>query len=134
MRNDSPLSARWWKSILDEKGADGLDLSASEIKQTETKLQEADDSIRQRIRETIQHVITPKHQPGKAEVTWQTTRTAGNGDLAEKTAKKLESSEELITSYGGIRMRMDLDRPEADLCERRDSRHSFIKSWRRFTA
>jgi len=104
-----------WKSILDEKGADALNLSASEISQAETKLHEADDTIRQRIGETFQHVLTPKQQPGKADISWQTTRATGNGDLAEKTAKKLESSEELILSYGGIRVRMDLDRPEADL-------------------
>lgn len=104
-----------WKSILDEKGADGLDLSPSEVKQVETKLQEADDAIRQRIGETFQHVLTPKQQPGKADISWQTTRAAGNGDLATKTAKKLESSEQLILSYGGIRVRMDLDRTEADL-------------------
>ena len=104
-----------WKSILDEKGADALDLSASEVKQAETKLQEADDTIGQRMGETFQHVLTPKQEPGKAEISWQTTRAAGNGDLATKTAKKLESSEELISSYGGIRVRMDLDRREADL-------------------
>ncbi len=104
-----------WKSILDEKGENDLDLSGSEIKQVETKLREADDTIRQRIGETFQHVLTPKQQPGKADISWQATRAAGNGDLAAKTARKLESSEELISSYGGIRVRMDLDRPEASL-------------------
>lgn len=104
-----------WTSILDERGADGLDLSGSEIKQAETKLEEADDTIRQRIGETYQHVITPKQDPGKAEILWQVTRAVGNGDLAEKTSRRLESSEELISSYGGIRVRMDLDRAEAEL-------------------
>ena len=104
-----------WKSILDEKGADALDLSASEVKQAETKLNESDDTIRQRIGEAFQHVLTPKQQPGKADIVWQTTRATGNGDLAAKTGKKLASSEELISSYGGIRVRMDLDRPEANL-------------------
>jgi hypothetical protein len=104
-----------WKSILDERGADGLDLSASEVKQAETKLAEAEDTIRQRIGETFQHVLTPKQKPGRPDVEWRTTRATGNGDLAAKAAKRLESSEELITSYGGIRVRMDLDRPEATL-------------------
>ncbi|MEX1093411.1 MAG: DUF499 domain-containing protein [Acidimicrobiia bacterium] len=104
-----------WKSILEEKGENDLDLSGSEIKQVETRLQEADHTIGQRIGETFQHVLTPKQQPGKADISWQATRVAGNGDLAAKTARKLESSEELISSYGGIRVRMDLDRPEASL-------------------
>ena len=106
-----------WKSILDEKGIEGLDLNPSEVKQAETKLREADETITQRVSETFQHVITPRQQPGQPDVKWQSTRATGTSQLAERTAKKLESSEDLITSYGGIRVRMDLDRPEAPLWE-----------------
>ncbi len=104
-----------WKSILDEAGAEGLNLTPSEVSQAQTKLTEAEDTIRQRIGETFQHVLTPRQQPGNAEIVWQATRATGNGDLAEKTARKLGSSEDFITAYGGIRVRMDLDRPEAPL-------------------
>lgn len=104
-----------WKSILDERGAEKLNLNPSEVKQAETKLGEADETIRQRIGETFQHVLNPRQQPGNADIVWQTTRATGNSDLAEKTARKLTSSEDLITAYSGIRVRMDLDRPEAPL-------------------
>ncbi len=104
-----------WQSILEERGAEDLNLNPSEVKQAETKLREADETIRQRIGESFQHVLVPRQQPGNAEIVWQTTRATGNGDLADKTARKLSSSEDLITAYGGIRIRMDLDRPEAPL-------------------
>ena len=104
-----------WQSIIDEKGADGLNLSPAEVKQTETKLREADETITQRIAETFQHVLTPKQQPRIADIAWQSTRAAGSGELAVRAGRKLESSEDLISSYGGIRVRMDVDRAEAPL-------------------
>ena len=104
-----------WKSILGEKGAEGLNLNAGEVAQVETKLREMDETITQRIAETFQHMLTPRQEPAKAEVTWQSTRATGQGDLAEEAGKKLKSSEDLIEAYGGVRVRMDLDRLEADL-------------------
>lgn len=106
-----------WESILDEKGPDKLDLSGSDIAQVETRIREAEDTVQQQIGETYQHLITPKQAPGSSEVTWQATRATGREELAPKASRKLESSEELISTYGGIRVRMDLDRPEASLWE-----------------
>lgn len=104
-----------WQSILSEQGAEGLDLSASEIAQAETKLGEAVEAVTQRIAETFQHVLLPRQQAGKPEVTWQSTRATGEGSLPERVGRKLTSSEDLISSYSGVRVRMDLDRPEARL-------------------
>ena len=104
-----------WQSILAEKGADGLDLSASEIAQAETKLKETDEAIEQRIGETYQYVMIPRQEPKQSQVTWQTTRATGTEPLAEKVGRKLASSEDLIASYSGVRVRMDLDRVEAPL-------------------
>src|SRR5690606_8670244 len=104
-----------WQSILAEKGADGLDLSASEIAQAETKLKETDEAIEQRIGETYQYVMIPRQEPKQSQVTWQTTRATGTEALAEKVGRKLASSEDLIASYSGVRVRMDLDRVEAPL-------------------
>ena len=104
-----------WKSIIEEAGAEGFDLSPSELAQAQTKLKEADDTIGHRIKETFQHVLTPRQQPGGADIVWQTTRATGDGDLVERAARKLQASEDLITEYGAVRVRMDLDRPEAPL-------------------
>jgi predicted AAA+ superfamily ATPase len=104
-----------WQSILNESGAEGLNLTAAEVAQVNTRIREAEETVIQQVGEAFQHVITPKQAPGSAEVTWQGTRATGREDLAVKTSRKLESSEDLIPSYGGIRVRMDLDRPEAVL-------------------
>lgn len=104
-----------WQSILKESGADGFDLTAGEIAQVETRIREAEETVVQQLGEAYQHVIVPKQSPGSSEVTWPATRATGREDLAIKAARKLESSEDLIPSYGGIRVRMDLDRPEAVL-------------------
>jgi len=113
-------SVYWWKaweSILAERGEEGLNLNPSDVRLAETKLDEADKTITARIGETFQWVLTPRQAPKEAEVTWNAARAAGEGSLAERTARKLESSEHLITRYSGIRVRMDLDRPEATLWE-----------------
>lgn len=106
-----------WKSILEEKNADGLNLSPAEVRQVETKLAEADESIQQRIGEAFPFVLTPRQEPGSADVSWRSTRATGASSLAERAARRLESSEDLITSYSGIRVRMDMDRQEAPLWE-----------------
>ena len=61
-------------------------------------------------RETYQHVSCPEQDPGAREIRWHQTKPSGAGSLPERIARKLESEERLITSYGGTRVRMDLDR------------------------
>jgi hypothetical protein len=104
-----------WSSILAESGAEGLDLTDGEKGQVETRIREAEETVVQQIGEAFQHLLVPKQTPNSSEVTWSGTRATGKEDLAIKASRKLESSEDLIPSYGGIRVRMDLDRPEAVL-------------------
>lgn len=104
-----------WQSILDERGVEGLNLDASQIAQAERKLADADDVIEHRIGETYQSVLIPRQEPKQPNVTWQTMRAGGDEPLADKVGKKLASSEDLISSYSGVRVRMDLDRAEAPL-------------------
>jgi hypothetical protein len=54
--------------------------------------------------------LVPEQTPGTKEIRWHQTRPTGSGSLAERIAKKLDSEERLITTYGGTRVRMDLDR------------------------
>jgi hypothetical protein len=55
-------------------------------------------------------VLVPEQDPGTREVRWHQTKPAAAGTLPERIAKKLDSEERLITTYGGTRVRMDLDR------------------------
>ena len=107
-----------WQSILDERDDQGLDLTHSDVRQAETRLAEADQTVDLRIDETFNQVVYPVQSPGRSEIRWQVVRMGGSaGTLAERAARKLESSEHLIPRYSGVRVRRDLDRPEAPLWE-----------------
>ena len=97
-----------WKSIVGDQEL--LQLTPNDLKQANTKVAETDDTVKQRVFETFQHVLVPEQAPGTKEIIWHQTKPSGTGSLPERIAKKLESEERLITRYGGTRVRMDLDR------------------------
>jgi hypothetical protein len=82
----------------------------SDEAQARSKVAETNDTVDQRILETFVHVLVPEQDPGTREVRWHQTKPAAAGNLPERIAKKLDSEERLITTYGGTRVRMDLDR------------------------
>ena len=104
-----------WQSILDDRGEYDLNLTPSDVNQAETRLKETDKTVGLRVDETFSQVLYPVQSPGQSEIRWTAVRTGSVGNLAERTARKLESSEHLIPSYHGTRVRRDLDRPEARL-------------------
>jgi hypothetical protein len=97
-----------WKSIVND--ADALQLTPNDLKQANTKVSETDETVKQRVFETFQHVLVPEQSPGTKDIRWHQTKPSGTGSLPDRVAKKLESEERLITKYGGTRVRMDLDR------------------------
>lgn len=97
-----------WQSINDETEA--LNLTPHQQRQASSKLTETNETVNSRIDETFVHVITPKTAPGTADIDWQTTKPSGSGALPRRVANKLQSEEKLISAYGGVRVRMDLDR------------------------
>jgi hypothetical protein len=82
----------------------------SDDAQARSKVAETNDTVSQRILETFVHVLVPEQDPGTREVRWHQTKPAAAGTFPERIAKKLDSEERLITTYGGTRVRMDLDR------------------------
>jgi hypothetical protein len=97
-----------WKSVVDD--AETLNLSPHQQKQANSKRTETDNTITSRVAETFVHVLTPSQTPGTADIEWHTTKPSGAGSLTERVGRKLGSEEKLITNYGGVRVRMDLDR------------------------
>lgn len=55
-------------------------------------------------------MLTPRQDPGSAEVQWEQTRVTGGEPIPVRVSKKLRVEEGLITEYAGARLRMDLDR------------------------
>jgi hypothetical protein len=97
-----------WKSIVADHEA--LDLTAHQKRQAESKVTETSSQVDSLIAETFTLVLTPHQEPGTAEVVWNTTRATAAGPLAERVAKKLATEEKLIQAYGGVRVKMDIDR------------------------
>ena len=97
-----------WSSIEAEK--ETLNLDNFLRRQAETKRDQFDTAVGQRIGETYAWVLTPGQSVDDPTVTWDETRVGGTDPLAVRVAKKLGGEEGLITEYSGVRLRMDLDR------------------------
>jgi hypothetical protein len=99
-----------WQSIQEDSRSQRLDLIMADEAQARSKVAETDETVNQRLLETYVHVLVPGQSPGTKEIRWHQTKPTGNGTLAERVTRKLEGEERLITTYGGTRVRMDLDR------------------------
>lgn len=99
-----------WESILTDESKQKLELTRSDKAQATSMVTETKGTATGRIAETYLHVLVPEQTAGTREIRWHQTRPSGTGSLAERIALKLESEERLITTYGGTRVRMDVDR------------------------
>jgi hypothetical protein len=99
-----------WRSILVDQANDKIDLTKGDEAQAQSKVSETDQTVTQRMLETYQHVLVPEQTAGTKVIRWHQTKPTGSGSLAERIARKLDSEERLISTYGGTRVRMDLDR------------------------
>lgn len=104
-----------WQSILDDQGEYNLNLAPADVRQVETRLDDADETVGMRIGETFSQVLYPVQPPGRREIHWSAVRLSGPATLSERVVNKLESSEHLISSYAGTRVSRDLNRPDAPL-------------------
>ncbi len=111
-----------WKSIAAESEGNPpvLELDAFQKRQVTTKLEQADDTVRQRIPETYHWLLVPGQgwlqenppdgPPGVGPVEWQEIRLQGGDSLAVRAAKKLRNDGLLITTYGPTLLRAEMDR------------------------
>ena len=98
-----------WKSIYDDREAAGLNLTPASVEQVQERMRAADTAVEVRIKGTFIHLLTPVKQAGRPQVEWRRVPAGGDRDLTVRAADNLRSSEELITAYSGIRVRIDLD-------------------------
>ena len=66
--------------------------------------------MKARIPEVFQWLLVPVQGSPQDEVGWEAVRLIGAGELAVRASARLRREELLVTSYGGTRLRMDLDR------------------------
>ncbi len=97
-----------WRSIVEDSVA--LDLTEHQKRQAQSKVTEVSQQVDSLIGETFTLVLTPSQAPGTSEISWQTTKATAQGDLGARVSKKLGTEEKLISTYGGVRVKMDVDR------------------------
>ena len=96
-----------WRSILEQK--ETHDLTVAQIRQAETKLEDADQTVASRIRETWVHAIVPVQVTPTNEIEFDTIPVSGTDPLAKRTAAKLKQDGQLIPAMGGEYLRTSLD-------------------------
>jgi predicted AAA+ superfamily ATPase len=106
------LSAvRQWMAWDDISGRrKELNLDQFGITQTETKLSQGAETVRQRINETYVWLLTPKQTPGEPDIKITTAKFEGQGTLAERVTRKAERDNIVIAVYGASNLRLELDR------------------------
>ncbi len=97
-----------WQSIVDDHEA--LDLTPHQKGQAESKAEELSQQVDSLIAEAFTLALTPNQEAGTAKIEWLTTKAGTSGDIGARFSKKLRAEEKLITSYSGVRVRMDIDR------------------------
>ena len=97
-----------WESIVREKEI--LNLAPFQSKQAENRLTAEDARVKGQIPEVFLWLLVPVQNKPVDEVSWEALRLSGTGELAVRASTRLRREELLVTSYGGTRLRMDLDR------------------------
>ena len=99
-----------WKSIYDDR--DILNLDTFQRNQAKTKMEQANETVDARIRETYIWLLVPEQTDPRdqASLTWEAIRLQGNDPLAVRASKKLITNESLITNYSAVRLRLAMDR------------------------
>jgi hypothetical protein len=97
-----------WRSINDER--DALNLDSFQRKQAETKLEQSDEVVEQRIPESYAWLLVPTQPQASGPVEWASFRIQGQDPLAVRASGKLKTEEFLITEIAPTRLRLELDR------------------------
>jgi len=98
-----------WQSILNDKVA--LNLDEHQKQQSEKQLEESQKTVSVRIPETFSWLLVPtQSDPQNQEITSQEMRLTGAEPLVERASKRLTRDQFLVTSLGGVNLRMELDR------------------------
>ena len=98
-----------WKSIDEER--DALNLDTFQRNQAHTKHMQAGETVDARIKETYVWLLSPHQADPRdpATLTYDEARLQGQDSPALQAARKLKNEEWMITSFGGVRLRLAMD-------------------------
>jgi len=98
-----------WQSIVNDYKSEVLDLALSQSSQATERLDESSLLVNSLIGETFTQILTPEQTPGTPTINWRTAKAVASGDFGTRITKKLSTEEKLIATYGGVRVKMDID-------------------------
>lgn len=99
-----------WRSIDDEK--DTLNLDTFQRNQARTKYEQADQTVTARIKETYIWLLSPHQEDPQDPQTLRIdeAKLTGQDSLAVQAGRKLRNEDWLSIDFGGVPLRMALDR------------------------
>jgi predicted AAA+ superfamily ATPase len=106
-----------WRSVDEERGADGLNLDPNQARQAATKRTDADQAVTLRLSETYQWVLVPTQPEPTGRPEWDAVRVDGQGSLADRASRKLINEAYLYTTFAPALLRLQLERTLLSLWE-----------------
>jgi len=97
-----------WEYILDNK--DSLNLDQHNIKLATSRVSQAQQTLKDAIKEAYRWILVPHQEPGKAEVELEAILMNGDGTLAERVTRKARAGEFVVERFSPSLLRMQIKR------------------------
>ncbi|SKA31602.1 DUF499 domain-containing protein [Consotaella salsifontis] len=101
-------SALAWAQIV--KDRERLNLTQSDAKLAESKVAEASDTLKTRMKEAWCYLLYPVQESAQSEVEWTTSKVPAQDGLLARASKKLVSDEGLLPELGPARLDRELQK------------------------
>jgi predicted AAA+ superfamily ATPase len=95
-----------WTSIDDDK--EKLDLTPTIERQVKRQIQNHEDTISERMKETFCHLLIPM-QEGTNAIEWQSAKLQGD-NIISRASKKLVNDQSMLPNWSAALLRMELDK------------------------
>lgn len=105
---DAVRSALAWAGIVKDK--DRLNLTQSDFALAQSKLSEANETVKTRLKEAWCYLLYPVQESAQAEVEWTAGKIPAQDGLLSRASKKLVSDEGLLPELGPTRLDRDLQK------------------------
>ena len=97
-----------WQEIVNR--SDSLEITKNQVAQAKSRLDSAETSSQELLRETFQWLLIPVQVDPTSNVEFNAVRLKSHDSLAVRADTYLKKEEYMVTTFAGTRLRMELDR------------------------
>lgn len=97
-----------WEYIRDNK--DSLNLDQHNIKQAINRVAQAQQTVKDALKEAYRWILVPHQEPGQSEIALEAILMNGDGTLVERVTKKARSGEFIVEGFAPHLLRMEINR------------------------